>query len=116
MPRAPSAALAMFWPAIPTSKKLAAFYAINLLAAKSLSGVVELSTTHLRKQFDAPTKQSNDHREAPKAAAAGDQLALAEQYAPVPAIGRYRLTTPDLRRTNSFAISKATTKATRCAA
>jgi hypothetical protein len=53
-----------------------------LLAAKSLSGVVELSTTHLRKQFDAPTKQSNDHREAPKAAAAGDQLALAEQYAP----------------------------------
>jgi phasin len=35
-------------------------YAINLLAAKSLPEVVELSTTHLHKQFDALTKQSND--------------------------------------------------------
>jgi hypothetical protein len=61
MRRAPSVALAMLWPAIPASKKLAAFdYAINLLAAKPLPEVVELSTPHLRKQFDAPTKQSND--------------------------------------------------------
>jgi phasin len=33
-------------------------YAIKLLGAKSLSEVVELSTAHLREQFDALTEQS----------------------------------------------------------
>jgi len=35
-------------------------YAISLLAAKSLSEVVELSTAHLRKQFRALTNQSKE--------------------------------------------------------
>jgi phasin len=35
-------------------------YAIDVLAAKSLSEVVELSSAHLRKQFDALTEQSKE--------------------------------------------------------
>ena len=43
-----------------TNTNTAFDYAINLLAAKSLPEVVELSTTHLRNQFDALTKQSKE--------------------------------------------------------
>ena len=43
-----------------TNTNTAFDYAINLLAAKSLPEAVQLSTTHLRNQFDALTKQSKE--------------------------------------------------------
>jgi phasin len=43
-----------------TNTNTALDYAIDVLAAKSLSEVVELSTAHLRKQFGALTEQSNE--------------------------------------------------------